>query len=423
VETVFSIDTSSVKFGTGTTAELGYEIDRLGCSNVLVVTDPNIARLPVTDRVIQSLHKSKVKFDVFPDVEIEPTDISFMNAIEFAKNGNYDGFVGLGGGSSIDTAKVANLYSKYEAELLDYVNAPIGLGKPVPGPLSPLVAIPTTTGTGSETTGVAIFDYKPMGAKTGIAHKYIRPDIALVDPENIITLPKEVIACSGFDVLCHGIESFTALPFDKRVSPSSPKYRPAYQGSNPISDIWALAAIEIVGKNLVRAVNDPDDLIARGKMMLAATFAGVGFGNAGVHLPHGMSYPVSGNVSTYVPGGYPLNKVIIPHGLSVILNAPAVFRFTYESNPERHMKIVSLLNQFNEPISMDEPEESLSSCLIRIIQDTGMPNGLSGVGYTREDIPNLVEGTLPQHRVVKLSPIPVGSKELGKLFEDSMVLW
>ena len=423
METVFSIDTSSVKFGTGTTAELGYEIDRLGCSNVLVVTDPNIARLPITDRVIKSLQTSKVKFDVFPDVEIEPTDVSLMNAIEFAKNGNYDGFVGVGGGSSMDTAKVANLYSKYEGELLDYVNAPIGLGKPVPGPVNPLVAIPTTTGTGSETTGVAIFDYKPMRAKTGIAHKYLRPDIALVDPENIITLPKEVIACSGFDVLCHGIESFTALPFDKRLPPSSPKYRPAYQGSNPISDIWALAAIEIVGKNLVRAVNDPDDLDARGKMMLAATFAGVGFGNAGVHLPHGMSYPVSGNVSNYIPSGYPLNKVIIPHGLSVILNAPAVFRFTYESNPQRHMKIVSLLDQFSEPLSMDEPEESLPSCLIRIIQDTGMPNGLTSVGYTREDIPDLVEGTLPQHRVVKLSPIPVGSKELGKLFEDSMVLW
>ena len=190
METVFSIDTSSVKFGSGTTSELGYEMNRLDCSNVLVVTDPNIARLPVTDRVIQSLDKSKVKFDVFPDVEIEPTDVSFMNAIEFAKKGNYDGFIGLGGGSSIDTAKVANLYSKYESELLDYVNAPIGLGKPVPGPLNPLVAIPTTTGTGSETTGVAIFDYKPIGAKTGIAHKYLRPDIALVDPENIITLPR-----------------------------------------------------------------------------------------------------------------------------------------------------------------------------------------------------------------------------------------
>ena len=161
--------------------------------------DPNIINLPAGKNVIEKIYKSKTKFEVFSEVEIEPTDSSFLDAIEFSRKGNFDGFIAVGGGSTMDTAKAANLYTKYHEDFLEYVNAPIGLGKPVPGPLNPMIAIPTTSGTGSEVSGVSIFDYKPLEAKTGIANKYLRPDIALVDPNNILTLPKEVVACSGFD--------------------------------------------------------------------------------------------------------------------------------------------------------------------------------------------------------------------------------
>ena len=302
------------------------------------------------------------------------------------------------------------------------MNAPIGKGTPVPGDLKPLVAVPTTIGTGSETTGVAIFDFKDIGAKTGIAHRSLRPDVGLVDPENTRSLPKMVAACSAFDVLCHGIESYTALPFSQRAAPPTPAHRPAYQGSNPISDVWALAALDLVGNNILNAVLDDDDN-ARSNMALAATFAGVGFGNAGVHLPHGMSYPVSSLVKKYRPDGYPEKNAIVPHGMAVILNAPAVFRYTAHSNPERHIHAARLLGADVSDVGPREAGDVLSDRIIHILKEINAPNGLSELGYTDNDIPALVKGTLPQHRVTKLAPRETGSEDLCKLFSQSMQLW
>src|SRR5262249_45283606 len=183
------------------------------------------------------------EYEVFSAVEVEPTDRSFHEAIAIAREGRFDSFVAVGGGSTIDTAKAANLYSTYPADFLDYVNAPIGRGLPVPGPVKPLIAIPTTAGTGSETTGVAIFDYLEKRSKTGIAHRYLRPSLGLVDPENTRSLPPAVAAATGLDVLSHALESYTAAPYNARPRPARPLERPAYQGSNPISDIWALRAL------------------------------------------------------------------------------------------------------------------------------------------------------------------------------------
>ena len=422
-ETAFTIDTSSIKFGPGITGEAGYELDRLGASRVMVVTDPQMAGSAAVNTATNSLKQANVDFAVFDRVSVEPTDVSFKEAIEFAVNGRCDGFLPVGGGSSIDTAKAANLYSTYPADFLEYVNAPIGEGTPVPGDLKPLVAVPTTAGTGSETTGVAIFDFEELGAKTGIAHRSLRPDVGLVDPENTRSLPKMVAACSGFDVLCHGIESYTALSFSQREAPVSPAQRPTYQGANPISDVWALAALEMVGNSILPAVLDPDDLVARSNMAMAATFAGVGFGNAGVHLPHGMSYAVSGLVTDYAPEDYPQGKAIVPHGMAVILNAPAVFRYTASSNPERHMRAARLLGADIAGAGPEDAGDLIADRLIFILKEIGVPNGLGGVGYTPDDIPALVEGTLPQHRVTKLAPRATGADELTALFTDSMQLW
>jgi hydroxyacid-oxoacid transhydrogenase len=422
-ETAFTIDTSSIKFGPGITGEAGSEMARLGAKRVMVVTDPQMANSEAVRIATDSLTRAKIEFTVFDQVSIEPTDSSLKEAIKFAVDGQFDGFLPVGGGSCIDTAKTANLYSTYPADFLEYVNAPIGKGTPVPGDLKPLVAVPTTAGTGSETTGVAIFDFEELGAKTGIAHRSLRPDVGLVDPDNTRSLPKMVAACSGFDVLCHGIESYTALPFSQREAPESPALRPAYQGANPISDVWALAALEMVGNSILPAVLDPNDTDARTNMAMAATFAGVGFGNAGVHLPHGMSYPVSGLVKEYRPDGYPEGKAIVPHGMAVILNAPAVFRYTASSNPERHMRAAQLLGADTKGAGPEDAGDLIAERLIFILKQTGVPNGLGGVGYTINDVPRLVEGTLPQHRVTKLAPRPTGADELTELFKDSMTLW
>ena len=422
VEKAFTIDTSSIKFGPGITNEAGFELSRLAAKRVMVVTDRKMVDSHAVKSATGSLRREGIDHTIFDQVSIEPTDDSLKNAISFAIEGKFDGFLPVGGGSSIDTAKAANLYSTYPAEFLEYVNAPIGKGTPVPGELKPLVAVPTTIGTGSETTSVAIFDFKDIGAKTGIAHRSLRPDVGLVDPENTRSLPKMVAACSAFDVLCHGIESYTALPFSKRAAPPTPAHRPSYQGSNPISDVWAVAALDLVGNNILNAVLN-DDHNARSNMALAATFAGVGFGNAGVHLPHGMSYPVSSLVKKYRPDGYPEENAIVPHGMAVILNAPAVFRYTAQSNPERHIHAARLLGADISDAGPEEAGEVLSARIIHILKEINAPNGLSELGYTDNDIPALVKGTLPQHRVTKLAPRETGSEDLGKLFSQSMQLW
>ncbi|MCH9039344.1 MAG: iron-containing alcohol dehydrogenase [Chloroflexi bacterium] len=423
LETAFTIDTSSIKYGPGVTAEVGYEMDRLGARRVMVVTDPGMTGSEAVSVTMASLKAEGIDAELYDGVHVEPTDVSFKEAIRFAAEGDFDGFVAVGGGSSIDTAKAANLYATYPDDFLTYVNAPVGQGRPVPGPLKPLIAVPTTSGTGSETTGVAIFDLLELGAKTGIAHRALRPVMGLVDPNHARTLPKMVVVCSGLDVLCHGLESYTALPFGAREAPENPGLRPAYQGSNPISDVWSTRAIEMVAGYMVRAVHDAEDFEARSQMMLAATFAGVGFGNAGCHLPHGMSYPVSGMVHGFVPEGYPAVEPLVPHGMSVIMNAPAVFRFTGPTNPERHLHAARLMGADVSGASPEDAGEILADAIVDLIRQVDVPNGLSAIGYTPDDVDALVEGTLPQHRVVKLSPRPVGAPELRQLFLDSMTLW
>jgi hydroxyacid-oxoacid transhydrogenase len=423
-DTAIEMATSNIRFGPGTTREVGMDLADMGAKRVMVVIDPKLAKLPPVGNVIESLERERVRFTVFDRVRVEPSDESFRGAIEFAKREPFDAFIAVGGGSTIDTAKAANLYSTYPpADFFDYVNAPVGKGMPVPGPLKPLIAIPTTAGTGSETTGVAIFDLVKMHAKTGIAHRRLKPTLGIVDPENTRTMPPVVAACTGLDVLSHAIESYTAIPFHRRPRPERPILRPAYQGSNPISDIWSLQAIRMVAEYLPRAIADPSDDEARGQMLLAAAYAGIGFGNAGVHLPHGMSYPVASQVRSYCPAGYDTDHAIVPHGMSVILNAPAVFRFTGAACPERHLYAAELLGADISRAAAADAGKILADRIVDFMRRLGMPNGLASVGYTSADIPALVKGTLPQHRVTKLSPRPASEDDLARLFDDAMRAW
>jgi len=422
-EYAFETAATAIRFGFGVTREVGAELADLGKKRVLVFTDPTIRNLPPATAVFESLQDNKIEFSVFDRVRVEPSDQSFLEATAAAASEDFDAFVAVGGGSTIDTAKAANLYSCYPADLLDYVNPPIGRGRPVPGPLKTLIAIPTTAGTGSETTGVAIFDFEPMHAKTGIAHRRLKPTLGLVDPLNTRTLPPQVAAASGLDVLSHAIESYTAIPFAQRARPERPLLRPAYQGSNPISDLWSLEALRLAGTFLRRAVRDPGDDEARSSMILAASYAGIGFGNAGVHLPHGMSYPVAGMVRKYLPPGYASDHPLVPHGVSVIVNAPAVFRFTTAACPERHLKAAETLGAKVSGAKLEDAGKILADEIVKMMRDLNIPTGLRHLGYQTEDIPALVEGTLPQHRVTKLSPRPASRDDLARLFEESMTVY
>jgi len=422
-DTAFQFAAANLRFGTDITREVGQDLIDLGTKRTLLLVDPAIRDSQAGETVFASLKAARIDFDVYDRIVVEPTDGSFREAAEFARRGRFDSFVAFGGGSTIDTAKAANLYSTHEADFFDFVNAPIGKGLPVPGPLKPLIAIPTTAGTGSETTGVAIFDYVDKRAKTGIAHRYLKPTLGIVDADNTRTLPPAVAAASGLDVLSHALESYTAIPYTSRPRPNRPLERPAYQGCNPISDVWALRALELVAEYLLRAVADATDEEARANMLFASAIAGMGFGNAGVHLPHGMSYPVAGMVKEYRPPGYRVAHPLVPHGVSVILHTPAVVRFTAPASPERHLRAAKALGTDISDVSAEMAGDVLATRVIHFMRVVDMPNGLSAVGYSEADIPALVDGTVPQHRVTKLSPRPAGPEEFADLFRASLRLW
>ena len=420
-DSAFEFTSSTVRFGPGITREVGEDLADQGATRVLVVTDPNVASLPPVQTVLDSVARQGLPVLLYDGVRIEPTDRSFKEAIDFARSKTFDAIVAVGGGSTIDTAKAINLYTSYPPEdFRDYVNAPIGKALAVPGPLKPLLAIPTTAGTGSETTGVAIFDDTTLHAKTGISHRRLKPALAYLDPDNTRTMPAGVAASSGLDILCHAVESYTAIPYDARPAPDRPSLRPAYQGANPISDVWSLQSLRMLSASFIRSVMDSSDDEARGQMLLAAAYAGIGFGTAGVHLPHAMSYPVSGHVRGFTATGYDSGRPLVPHGLSVILNAPAAFRFTASANPGRHLEAAAALGADISRARAEDAGAILADRITWFMQQLGIPSGLRAIGYTAADIPALVEGTMLQQRLTKLSPRPAGPEELARMFEEAL---
>ena len=422
-DTAFSIDASSITFGRGAIREMGDQARALGLKRVALFTDKIIGALPMVADALASLKAAGVDVALYDVVKVEPTDQSFLAAAKFAREGNFDGYISVGGGSVIDTCKAANLYATWPADFIAYVNAPVGEGRVVPGPLKPHIACPTTSGTGAECTGIAIFDFLELKAKTGIVSRRLRPTLAIVDSTATHTLPANVVAASGFDVLSHALESYTALPYTKRAKADRPTLRPMSQGANPWSDMGCREALRLLGQYIVRAVRDADDTEAREQMMYAATLAGIAFGNAGVHLPHGMSYSVAGLVKDFRPDGYPQDEPMVPHGMSVIVNAPSVFRFTADACPDRHLHGAELLGADTRGAGDADAGEVLAKQLIKLMKDTNIPNGVGGVGYDRSDIAALAEGAWLQQRLVKNAPKVTSKDDLGRLFEGALSYW
>ncbi|KAL7006139.1 hypothetical protein EMMF5_004260 [Cystobasidiomycetes sp. EMM_F5] len=402
----FEVSAANLRYGDGVTREVGMDLANQKATKVAVFTDKTIAKLLPMKASIQSLEENGVKYEIFD---------SWTDAITFGKSQDFSHFLAVGGGSSMDTAKVANLYSCYpDADILDFVNAPVGKGLPIAKRLKPLIAVPTTAGTGSETTGTAIFDYTPLQAKTGIANRALRPNLGIIDPLNTDSCPRAVHISSGLDVLFHSLESYTAIPYNERgPRPDNPLKRPAYQGRNPISDVFSYWALQQTVKYLPRVAANQDDKEAKSQMLLASTFAGIGFGNAGVHLCHGLSYGISGlnkSLAKWTGSLYGLDYPLVPHGISVALTGPAVFRWTAPSSPDRHRQAAAIFNE-HKPDGIDESRvsdddigELLHDRIARFLVDVDVPRGLTALGYKNADIPALVKAAIPQRRVLDLAP-------------------
>ncbi|MCL8251896.1 iron-containing alcohol dehydrogenase [Aeromicrobium fastidiosum] len=420
-ESVFTYGAPGLKFGVGARLELGHDLAQLGARRVLVVTDPGVAATGAPDEIADALRAASIEAVVFDRSRVEPTDASLEEAIAFARSeGPFDAIVAVGGGSSIDTAKAVNLLTTNEGELMDYVNAPVGRARPPRNALLPLVAVPTTTGTGSESTTICVLDVVSQHVKTGISHARLRPTLAVVDPELTLTQPAGVTAASGLDILCHALESYTARPFTSYERKQADQRVP-YCGSNPIADMWSEKALSLMAGSFRTAVRDGGDLAARTEVAMAATFAGLGFGNAGVHIPHANAYPIAGQVREFRPEGYDADHAMVPHGMAVSLTAPAAFRFTFEASPERHVRAAELLAP--DAVRPDDPAEFLPQVLAQIMRDVGIPSGIGAVGFGEDDVDALVEGTMKQQRLLATAPLEVREDDVASILDQSIELW
>ena len=420
-EGVFTYGAPQLKFGPGASDEIGYDLSLYGVRRVLVVTDPGVAATGHPQRVADQMTSFGIEAHVYDGAHVEPTDASLQAAVDHARSsGPWDAFVAVGGGSAIDTAKAVDLMTTNPGELIDYVNAPVGGGRAPEHPLAPLVAVPTTTGTGSESTTICVLDVLAQKVKSGISHPRLRPTLAVVDPLLTLTQPAGVTAAAGMDILCHALESWTARPFSS-YERKRPDQRVPYCGANPIADMWAEKALRLLAGSFRTAVRHGDDERAREQMSLAATFAGMGFGNSGVHIPHANAYPVAGQVRDFRPEGYPDDHAMVPHGMAVSLTAPEAFRFTFDADPERHLRAAELLAP--DADRTGDPRELLPDVLAELMRDIGIPNGLGAVGYGESDVPDLVEGTLKQQRLLATAPKDVTEDDAASILCGSLELW
>jgi hydroxyacid-oxoacid transhydrogenase len=374
------------------------------------------------DRIADNIRRYDMTVEIFDGVHVEPTDDSMNKAIGYAtEQGPWDGFVAVGGGSAIDTAKAVNLLTTHPGELMDYVNKPVGNAQTPPGSLKPLIAVPTTTGTGSESTAMCVLDILSLRVKTGISHWRLRPTMAVVDPLLTMTLPPEVTAASGMDIVCHALESYTARWYSS-FNRKKPEERVTYCGSNPVSDLWCEKSMRLLARSFRTAVQrGGEDVDARMDMAMAATFAGMGFGNSGVHIPHANAYPIAGQVKDFRPAGYPQDEPMVPHGMSVSLTAPEAFRFSFDSAPDRHMAAAKLLGP--DADTQNDASEQLPHVVTSLMRDIGIPNGIGAVGFDTGDIPDLVDGTMKQQRLLATCPRTPTEDDIAGIFERSIENW
>lgn len=421
--TAFTVAMPRLTFGRGTLAEIGARCQRYNLKRIALFTDPYLLDGPLVATAIESLKHAGIDSGVFSDVRVEPCDDTVMRAHGFLQQGQFDGIVSVGGGSVIDTAKAAMLVLEHGGHINDYFAAPIGQGKSATKPMLPHLACPTTSGTGSECTSISVIRINELNTKFVIANPNLLPTEAIVDPQCCDSLPKNAIASTGFDLCCHALECYTSRAFTQHAAVADPNARQYIQGANPFSDMVAREAMSIVNEFLVRGVNDKDDKAARDQLMWGASLAGIAFGNTGTHLPHAMSYGVTHLMNNITTEGYPVKSPFIPHGISVVVNAPAIFQYTAVATPERHMEGAVCLGADTKGATPQDAGEVLSGRLISLMRDTGMPNGLNDIGFNKEQVKALAESSVRQGRAIANAPRESNVVDMENMYGNALSYW
>jgi alcohol dehydrogenase class IV len=417
----FTIAIPKVTFGRGCLAEAGARARALGMTRIAVFTDPFLRDSVYVATVLDSLAQAGLDAAVFDEIAIEADDASVARGADFIATGNFDGVVSVGGGSVMDTAKAAMVYGLYPTgDFLDYFAPPLGAGKTIPGRLLTHLACPTTSGTGSECTSLSVLRINNMSTKFVLGNPLLLPQEAMIDPTCCDSLPAMVVASTGFDLLCHALECYTARAYTRWDKVEDPTRRPLIQGANPWSDLAARKALEIVGEYMDRGVNNADDREARDQLMWGASLAGMAFGNTGTHLGHALSYGVTHLMHDITTPGYAVKSPFVPHGISVVVSAPAIFRYTAEAAPDRHFEAAGYLQADLRGAGSEDSGEALAKRIIDLMQKTGVPNGLNGVGFGPADVPALAASTARQVRAIANSPRETNLVDIENIYAAAM---
>jgi alcohol dehydrogenase class IV len=379
-------------FGRDAVLQLGEIVRRLAAGRVFLVTDKALSIAGTVERVCAPLKEAGVTIEVFDGGFPEPPIALAETCADEARRFKAQAVLGLGGGSNMDLAKIVATILAHGGGPRDYVG-----DDQIPGPILPLVCVPTTAGTGSEVSGASVLTDTEKKMKVGILSNFLRPRAAVVDPLLTVSCPPKVTADSGIDALTHAIEAYTAV--DNEEFPLPAGERTIYQGRHPLGDLLAERAIELIGANLRRAVADGGDLEAREGMALGATLAGLAFSNVGVAVVHALEYPVGG--ATHCS-----------HGAGNGLLLPFVMRFNMPARISRFARIAGLLGENVAGLAETAAAERAVAAVERLKTDIGIPQRLRDLGVTAEQLPVFAEKAFAVKRILRVNPRPVTVQDL-----------
>lgn len=386
-------------FGPGAAKELGDRAARAGLRRVLVVTDPPLAAAGILEQARLPLESAGLAVEVFDDGEPEPSFAVVDRCLHAARRFKPDAFLGLGGGSNMDLAKITAVVYSHGGAPRDYVG-----DDRVPGPVTSILCMPTTAGTGSEVSASCVLTDEEAQVKVGILSNHLRPRLAIVDPLLTLGCPKRVTADAGIDALTHAIEAYTAV--DNEFFPLPPGERTVYQGKHPLGDCIAEKAIALAGEHLVRAVEEPDNLTARTGMALAATLGGLAFSNVGVALVHAMEYPIGGAVHC-------------SHGLGNGLLLPYVMRFNLPARKAAFARVAKLLGRQVQGVELEVAAEAAVTAVEETRERIGIPRRLRELGVTEEQLPGLADKAFAVKRILRVNPRMPSREEILEIYRSA----